>query len=152
MIHINKEIMDAWVAGLFEGEGTFSICHNKARGISISSTDLDILQRVQLNYKGTIYQQAQRKGKEHHKIAYVWIVRAKDAIDFLNIIKPFLLSRRKKRAEEWMAMQPLGKTNKNKDIILKLYKEGKTHKEIAQVIGRERSSVTHFLNKHNKEL
>lgn len=136
-------ILEAWIAGLFEGEGTFVISNGISKGISITSTDLDILERVKNYCKGTIYTRPRINPK--WKTAYVWIVRGEEAIEFLNMIKPFLLSRRLKRSEDWINSLPKGRINKNENIIKTLFNKGLTHKEIADRLGLDRSTISHFV-------
>lgn len=52
---INRQIMIAWVAGLFEGEGTFCFHKERPKTVQITSTDLDVLEKVKENFGGKIY-------------------------------------------------------------------------------------------------
>lgn len=141
---MNKEILIAWAAGLFEGEGSFQIGNNKGRGIVISSTDKDVLDRLRDNFGGNIYEITKRKS--HWKDAWIWTVRKEEAIKFYQQIKPYLLGRRRNRGEEWFSKLPI---KKDKSKLIELFKQGKTHQQIADELGLERSSVTKYLNRHN---
>lgn len=144
-IHTMNNCIVAWAAGLFEGEGTFQICKGKSKGICISSTDLDVLEKVQLHFGGSIYKLSKRKS--HWKDSYMWVVRNKEAIAFYNYINPYLLKRRTEKGNEWVRNLPI-KHDKEYRII-QLFHEGKTHKMIAGIVGTGRSNITKFLNRRN---
>lgn len=141
---MNREQLIAWAAGIFEGEGSFQICKGKSKGISISSTDLDVLERLHYNFKGVIYKLTKRKS--HWKDAWLWSIQGSDSIEFYNLIKPFLLKRRTERGDFWALNKP---KEKNYDEIIDLFNKGLTHKKISEILGLERSSVSHFLNRRN---
>jgi hypothetical protein len=79
---MERENIIAWVAGLFEGEGTFGFVKEVPKSISIVSTDLDILQKVKENFGGKIYKESRKSIKPHWKDAYVWRLSASECIDF----------------------------------------------------------------------
>ena len=136
-------ILEAWIAGLFEGEGTFIMSKGKSKGISITSTDLDVLEKIQNYCGGTIYTNKIKNPK--WKISYVWVIRTEGALKFLKMIEPFLLSRRLQRSIDWINGLPKG--NKNEKIILDLFYKGLTHEKIAKEVGLTRSTISHFLRK-----
>ena len=59
----------AWAAGLFDGEGTILFSGNRVTA-QMSMTDLDLLERMQASFGGSIYAIAKRKA--HWKDAWVW--------------------------------------------------------------------------------
>lgn len=145
---MNREQIIAWAAGLFEGEGSFNFHKNKAKHISITSTDLDVLERMYNFFGGNIYKT--KKYKEHYKQAYVWCLRKSDAINFYNDIKPFLLKRRCEKGDIWIYEESIKQNNNphpNESKIIDMFKKGKTHSEISKELNLERSSISKFLNR-----
>ena len=150
---MEENIFAVWFAGLFEGEGTFNIVKEKAKKISLTSTDLDVLERIKRMVGGSICATATKK--EHWKQAYVWSVSGEVARAWVVKIYPYLLSRRKDRANDWLEIfdnNNVRQKNKvqgikdKKNKVIALSKTGITHAAIAQVTGYERSSVTKILN------
>jgi hypothetical protein len=108
---------DAWLAGMYEGEGTLVIHESVVAGKSykratmrIVSTDFDVLDKVlEVAGMGRItrtYQYA-----EHHKPWAAWEVRSLgDVQAIVRRLRPFLMARRGARADEVLAMRPLDPT------------------------------------------
>lgn len=152
---MNKSIIVAWFAGLFEGEGTFIFHKDKPKGISLTSTDIDVLEKIQLNFGGSIYKSNHTNAKPNWKQAYIWQFKGKDSRNIVLLIKPFLCKRRLERAEEWLKKyEDLINIKNNKSIRIKevrekinlLRKQGLKHKQIAEITGYERSHITKILN------
>lgn len=152
---MNRENFIIWFAGLFEGEGTFNIIKGVSKCISLTSTDLDVLQRIQEHLGGSICRST--KKKEHWKQAYIWSLSSLQAKNVIEEIKPFLLERRSTRAQEWLNLhnQKIQIQQRKKleiqekfQKIIELNKLNLTHSQIALQTGYERSSVTKILNKH----
>jgi hypothetical protein len=92
----------SWVAGLFEGEGTFhlNVANNRTTAtISISSTDFDVVAKIKaIVGKGNIHHAKLLEGR---KPSYRWQMAGKEkVVRFIEVIYPLLHSRRKKRARE----------------------------------------------------
>lgn len=88
----------AWLAGIYEGEGTCSITNGRAIRVEIVMTDQDIVERVQsITGFGTVRTVAQRA--ENHKQAYRWSIGSAEAVAFLEAIMPWLGNRRAARAQ-----------------------------------------------------
>jgi hypothetical protein len=88
----NNEI--AWVAGLLEGEGCFSLTKAKNRMyISCSMTDKDIIEKLYSLIKyGTVIKD---KLRPNRKQVYTWRMSNRREIDiFTSLIKPFMGARR----------------------------------------------------------
>jgi hypothetical protein len=95
---MNKEEI-AWLAGIYEGEGSCSITTGRAIRIDITMTDEDIVNRIQLvTGLGSVRTVAQRS--ENHKQAWCWSVGSKDAVNFLEAVLPWLGERRSRRARD----------------------------------------------------
>lgn len=101
------EIEIAWAAGLFEGEGCFTLSKVKNRKDSIKvsavigMTDKDVLDRFAFimgfgNIKGP-YKSSYPTGKQR----YTWEVQNQpDVLKTIELLLPFLLSRRREKALE----------------------------------------------------
>lgn len=147
----NEEI--SWCAGLFEGEGTFSFHNNKAKGVSITSTDLDVLNEFKKLYNGSIY--VPQKRKSHWKQSYMWVLRGDESFKFVNDILPYLKSRRTERAKQWLASRESNKKtraaciNKYKEIV-DLYNTGNyTHAALANKYNLDRSTISKAIKKYS---
>lgn len=141
-----------WFIGLFEGEGSFSITKNKAKKITITSTDRDVLEKVQLLLGGNIVMPKIRN--EKWKQEYVWYLNKNESKDIILKMLPFLSSRRRKRANEWLVFydeqlkiinERLDKKKYAIENIHRLREEGFTHKQIADKLGYERSHISKML-------
>ena len=89
-----------WAAGLFEGEGCIRTYSPNSRTyeVAIKMTDLDILERVQEIFGGTIKQQPQTA--PHHKPIWRWYISNKRGVQqFLLSILPYLGYRRTYKAQ-----------------------------------------------------
>lgn len=88
-----------WVAGLIEGEGTFSIGKDHSCRMSVRMTDEDVLIRAHAAFGGTLagpYQEVPRV-----KPIWCWsITRREILIPFLNMILPHMGDRRSARIQE----------------------------------------------------
>ena len=78
----------AWLAGIYEGEGSCSITSGRAIRVEIVMTDKDVVERIQLlTGLGSVASLAPRG--ENHKTAYRWSVGSVKAVDFLTAILPY---------------------------------------------------------------
>ena len=110
----------AWVAGVFEGEGTFTYRTYSGTGrkqitLRIVMTDLDIITRLyEYTGLGNIYgpytSSQLKKDGTLRKVSYHWaITKQSDVIALGEVLKPWLGERRKNKFDE----------------IKKYYEEGK---------------------------
>lgn len=145
----------AWFAGLFEGEGTFAFHKNIAKALSLTSTDKDVLDKIKEYFGGSIYKEEKRDNKPHWKDVHVWRITGEPSVKLCLSILPLLCSRRRKRGLEYidsymnrdkarLAIQ-LELLSRNSEII-RLRKEGLKHREIANKLGIDRTTVTKLLN------
>lgn len=150
-----KEIMTAWVAGLFEGEGSFCFHKNIPKSLSITSTDLDVLEKVKNNFGGNIYKENRSTKKAHWKDAYVWHLSLNKIPEFFEMIKPFLGKRRISRGEEFITLynekirkreEKIRKVHLLKKKVFELRENGLKHREISKELGIDRTYVTKILN------
>ena len=94
----------AWVAGLFEGEGSVVLCrssngtHRKYVRLQLGSTDLDVLEKLKSYAGGSIYGPRQKE-KESHKDFWIWMEGKQDrARELIQAMMPWLGERRKEKA------------------------------------------------------
>lgn len=102
---LNRDVDWAWLAGIFEGEGTAVMRRNKGRWASskrrqyiyaaISQTNRQMLEEVQrIAGKGKIYATPARV--EGRKDQFMWYVSSKTAREFLTALLPHMRSPHKR--------------------------------------------------------
>lgn len=84
----------AWAAGLFEGEGTVRINKPSVRNwgaliVSVVNTDRQIVDWFQARWPG--YMKAATGLRPEQRDAWVWVIAAGVAVDFLRAIRPFVV-------------------------------------------------------------
>jgi len=88
-----------FLSGVFEGEGSFGYWKNgsnrKRIELSISMTDLDIIERFQVFFN--VGSSRKIKLRHHHKQAWSWSVSGLHALQVLEQMIPFLGKRRTKK-------------------------------------------------------
>jgi excisionase family DNA binding protein len=89
----------AYIAGLFDGEGSISITHRKQwnyfyLGITISNTYLPVVERVQQLLGGSIGGKRYKNPK--YKIGYWWRIDCRQAGQVLEMLLPYLIIKRQK--------------------------------------------------------
>lgn len=104
----SQSAADAWLAGLFEGEGCIS--HDvqkvgKRRMLSIVNTDIDVLERaLAVAGHGVI---VRKKVTGNRKPVWVWKVQKwREVLVVAKRIQPYLLSRRSKKLRKLLADPP----------------------------------------------
>ena len=87
-------IEEVWATGIFEGEGSIILQKASASAyITVSMTDLDVLERLQEIWGGQIY--IRKSQNPRWKTAWRWQVGGKDRVkNLLNKMLPFLSERR----------------------------------------------------------
>lgn len=94
-------MVDLWLAGMLEGEGTFHVRKDGGE-ISLASTDFDVVHGVcSVAGMGTVmgpYQQQQWKPK------WKWSISEElDILDLCERVRPFMYSRRKEQIDKLVA-------------------------------------------------
>ncbi len=152
-----EEIDIAWFAGLMEGEGSFIIREGKYPLMSMSLTDLDVLERVQKLIGGTIYKKTVRQ--EHYKPIYQWRLRQPTAyvVGLMKRLKHYMGNRRVKKIDECIACGiSVLRERASKAIAIKKIRDrvrelssnsNYTHQQIANETGCDRSHVSRILSK-----
>ena len=116
------ELLDAYFAGLFDGEGCVSI--NKTSGgikrkykrngfqlrVSVTNTNLDILYALQNRYGGKVYIREKANARNYGN----WITVSNQTIHPLSSWLPFLIIK-KEQAKVALDFQSNRKTNKTDD-------------------------------------
>lgn len=142
----NIDVVTAWAAGLFEGEGSIAI-NNHRIIVKIQMTDKDIIDRMQEKFGGYVYDCP--KQEEHHKDSWRWIISdSTEAIDFLDMIYPLLGQRRRARVDEAReAFVGHRKERLKRRIaeVKELRESGLTHQAIADKLNLNRTYVSHIL-------
>lgn len=96
-----KEIL-AFIAGVFEGEGSISISNLSKKSwnkrtdyslkIRISNTDKPLLNWIVNNYGGKIH----KNSIANNKIVWAWSVHAQQAENFLKTMMPYLICKKER--------------------------------------------------------
>jgi hypothetical protein len=95
----------AWLAGLFEGEGSISIAKNGGTRLTIRMTDRDIIEKVDAIFPCTRIQTVTPKPARGYtnqpKTQYAWRISDPERVrEILVLILPWLGKRRSDRARE----------------------------------------------------
>lgn len=96
----------AWLAGLFEGEGSFEIARNGGTRITIRMTDRDIIDRVDALFPcpGIGIVRPRHPGGGYYKTQYAWRINDPEKVrEFIAAVLPWLGERRSARAAEVLA-------------------------------------------------
>lgn len=101
----------AWLAGLIEGEGSFTLYQGEGRIrvlISIQMTDKDVLDRVaSIVGLGNVVWCTKRE--EHHKDSYKWAISSRVAVtELMMLLYPCMGTRRQARIAECLAAFHVG--------------------------------------------
>lgn len=103
----------AWLAGIYEGEGSCSITNGRAIRIEITMTDKDIIDRI-CNLTGLGRVRILPSRNEKYKQAFNWGLGSLNAVSFLNVIMPWLGERRAARAKAAVKNWTTNKRQANK--------------------------------------
>ena len=113
-----------YLAGVFEGEGSFGIWNNKIDrknktikkyiNISIQMTDEDIIKKFS-DFFGGPYQNYKPRNHQN-KIVYSWKTKGKKALDILYQIMPYLGKRRQEKFNN-LLLEYNSRENKDKEYV-----------------------------------
>lgn len=112
-----SEVDLAWMAGLLEGEGSFTLGGSKGTykngsprklglRITCGSTDLDVVEKLHaLAGIGNVSRESRKdKRRDHAKPFWVWTAFARmDVVPYLEAIRPYMGSRRGSKIDELLA-------------------------------------------------
>jgi hypothetical protein len=96
----------AWVAGVFEGEGTIRVRKgNYGAQVSIRMDDQDVIERIHFIMGfGNLYETQERRTSGQMVIQYNYqLGSAEHVIAFLEAVRPWLGARRREKAETAIA-------------------------------------------------
>lgn len=150
----------AWAAGLFEGEGCFTI-NSKSPACILASSDKDVLERfVQIVGIGSVRLDTRSKIKDSYKDLWVWRAAGSPSSQYvIALFWDFLGSRRKDRAREVLLNTRflMGARKKSRcaqghslldDSNVYLHTQKTTGREVRHCRKcREASAVRHYLKK-----
>lgn len=106
------DVQVAYLAGIYEGEGSCAITAGRAIRVEIVMTDQDVVHNI-CNITGLASVRIVAPRGENYKTPYRWSIGSADAVAFLEAIMPWLGARRQQRATD--AIQNW-KTNKRQSI------------------------------------
>lgn len=90
-----------WLAGLFEGEGYISLLPSQGIRVGINMTDKDVLEKAHWLFGGRFDKPTRR---EPYKTLYRWLITNwTDAIELLDVIRPYMGERRTSKIGEALA-------------------------------------------------
>jgi hypothetical protein len=90
------DIDQAWLAGIVEGEGTFSRPNSRWGLVRVVMTDKDVIDRL-ATMTGIGNTHVQEPRKEHHRRAWDWtVLRRVNVHELCHTLAPLLLERRRK--------------------------------------------------------
>lgn len=119
MIPSSEDI--AWLAGILEGEGCFTLCSKFSPLIRLNMTDLDVVERAAdiVNIKKSrIY--IQKRKILGCKTSYVLLISGQNAFKWMKLIRPYMCSRRGQKIDDIIKIVFNGKPDiekiKNPDI------------------------------------
>lgn len=84
-----REVDIAYAAGFFDGEGCISISKNGSVDVRIVNTSKAVLVKLQSLFGGSITNRTQKINKSQ----YTYSLYGEEAIEFLNILKPYLVEK-----------------------------------------------------------
>lgn len=90
----------AYAAGLFDGEGSVSLVrqrNNRSHSpqVAVASVDYEVVLWFRKHFGGSIVTKQPRKSS--HSVSYDWRLTDRRALDFLKLIRPYLVIERKIR-------------------------------------------------------
>ena len=104
----NKNTQLLYLAGVFEGEGTYGIWKQGGRNIlnfilKVKMTDKDVVQRFAeyCNYGNVL---AEKPQTEKHKVGWVWKITGPRALNFASEMFPYLGQRRSAKLLECLSL------------------------------------------------
>lgn len=90
----------AYAAGLFDGESSISLVRQRNKRshspqVAVASVDYEVVRWFQKRFGGSIVTKQPRKS--NHSVSYDWRLTDRRALNFLKLIRPYLVIERKIR-------------------------------------------------------
>ena len=106
----------AYTAGLFDGEGSITLVRQKSNRspspqVAIASTDFEVLGWLQKRFGGSIV--TKQPYKINHSVSYDWRLTDRRALNFLKLIRPYLVIERKIRRVDLLLSDYIACTPRN---------------------------------------
>lgn len=106
-MHDDREI--AWAAGLFEGEGCFTVSLSQGKyaspRVKLRSTDEDVVRRFHsIMGLGAVREEPYFSRKSGYKTQWEWYARSSEVIRAIDLLLPWMGERRTQRAKEVRAV------------------------------------------------
>jgi hypothetical protein len=106
----------AYTAGLFDGEGSISLVRQKnnrshSPQVAVASTDYEVLDWLQKRFGGSIV--TKQPYKINHSVSYDWRLTDRRALNFLQLIRPYLVIERKIRRVDLLLNDYIACTPRN---------------------------------------
>lgn len=137
-----------WLAGIWEGEGCFTL-NGTCPVTHMTSTDYDLALYISSSLSCSLY--VHNEAHDNCKKAWRAYMSGEKAIEFMLLLKPLLFSRRQKRIDEIVQGWNPTKTklsNAEKMKIKDLSRAGLTQTEIGEVVGRPQRTVGRVLENY----
>ena len=96
-----KELLDSYVAGLIDGEGTITLSHNNRTDrfrvpvVSMTSTTPELTRIVADEFGGSV--RIHKTYRQGHSDSYIWSIRHDRALAMLQRVIPYLREPEKKQ-------------------------------------------------------
>lgn len=145
-----------WLVGILEGEGTFLKGPPSAQNrvaICLEMTDEDVVAKV-AKLLGVKYHKTTNRNPEKWKDSFRLAVVCKSAYELMKTLKPYMGNRRQRQIEVAMSSwkeKDKGKLFGRAEEILDGLRQGKTHREIAETLGVDRSAISHYLIRSGRQ-
>jgi len=141
-------IQTAWLAGILEGEGCFTVDSRNRVRINCNMTDFDVIRKIkEITGCGTIHEDE----FEDKKNRLVWRVsNVKQAHSICKQILPFMHQRRSKRIKKMIKTCERAKENSNtlsEDEVIQIFLDDRTYREIAEEYDCSASQVSRIKNR-----
>ena len=106
----------AYAAGLFDGEGSIALTRNRAYRwpspqVSVASSDREVVEWLKQRFGGAIA--AKKPRRPTHSLSYDWKLTDRRALAFLQVIRPYLVIRRKIARIDLLLSDYLASTPRN---------------------------------------
>lgn len=139
----------AWLAGLIEGEGYFSISKKGHISLGVNMCDLDIIERLrEVTGEGLIY--SRKVYVPNHSPSWSWKVAKHDEVQAIaRTIRPWMGARRQARIDQVLAVQLIRREplmgSDRLSRALALLDEGRSQTFTAREIGVSRGTLRRAL-------
>ena len=106
-----------YTAGLLDGEGTITLSRGSSTSkfrhpvVSVTNTSYELIDFLHKTFGGTVC--TQKVYKQHHKQSWVWKIAYNSAINFLEMIRPYMKEVSKCNRSDMILLEYKNITNRN---------------------------------------